>query len=202
MTEKFYIATTNIDQNGILDKDCAFCDMTIDGYGKGENLSPHLFWGNIPEGTKSFALLCVDIDVPTDFTNANKPDIFIDAAQKRTNFIHWMICNIPANYTELPKGFMNKNQAMYGYNIYNFVQGLTDYKKRYGDKAIGYWGPCGPVNDTRIHRYIFRLYALNVETLALENGFSYEQFTAAIEKSTIATANLIALYSRNPLLIK
>ena len=201
MNKNFFISTTDISPNGILSSDCAFCDMSIDGYDKGANLSPNLFWDNAPDGTKSFALLCVDIDVPTDFTNANKPGVFIEAIQKRTNFVHWMICNIPASIHALPKGFMNKYQVINSFKAENLVHGLTDYKKRYGDKAVGYWGPCGPVNDTRIHRYIFRLYALNVETLSLENGFSYDQFIAEVEKHSIALTNVIGLYCRNQLML-
>ena len=39
---------------------------TADGFGFAPNRNPHLAWDDVPEGTKSFALLCIDPDVPTD----------------------------------------------------------------------------------------------------------------------------------------
>jgi Raf kinase inhibitor-like YbhB/YbcL family protein len=202
MLKEFYIATTSVDQNGLLEGDCAFCDMSVEGYGKGKNLSPHLLWGNAPEGTKTFALLCVDIDVPTDFTYANKAGVFIEATQERKNFIHWMVGNIPQNINELPKGFMNRDSistdlTSLNLNHNDLVLGLTDYNSRFGNKAIGYWGPCGPTNDLRLHRYIFKIYALSTERLSLEPGYNYDDFKVEVEKSLIATTNVTGLYSRN-----
>ena len=34
--------------------------------GFGGNRNPALRWDDIPEGTRSFALLCIDTDAPTD----------------------------------------------------------------------------------------------------------------------------------------
>ena len=52
----------------------------------GKDISPHLTWSGAPEGTKSFALTCIDPDAPMG------------------DFIHWLIYNIPANAFELPQG--------------------------------------------------------------------------------------------------
>jgi len=51
----------------------------------GQDISPHLKWGDAPSGTKSFALCCEDPDAPSG------------------NWIHWMIVNIPAKTTEIPQ---------------------------------------------------------------------------------------------------
>jgi Raf kinase inhibitor-like YbhB/YbcL family protein len=52
----------------------------------GKDISPHLTWSGAPEGTKSFALSCIDPDAPMG------------------DFIHWFIFNIPATVTEIPQG--------------------------------------------------------------------------------------------------
>jgi Raf kinase inhibitor-like YbhB/YbcL family protein len=52
----------------------------------GKDISPHLTWLGAPEGTKSFALSCIDPDAPMG------------------DFIHWFIYNIPATATEIPQG--------------------------------------------------------------------------------------------------
>ena len=52
----------------------------------GKDISPHLIWSGAPEGTKSFALSCIDPDAPMG------------------DFIHWLIYNIPATATEIPQG--------------------------------------------------------------------------------------------------
>ena len=52
----------------------------------GKDISPHLAWSGMPQGTKSFALTCIDPDAPMG------------------DFVHWLIYNIPANASELPQG--------------------------------------------------------------------------------------------------
>lgn len=52
----------------------------------GKDISPHLAWSGAPEGTKSFALTCIDPDAPVG------------------DFIHWLTYNIPPNVSVLPQG--------------------------------------------------------------------------------------------------
>ena len=52
----------------------------------GKDLSPHLAWSGAPEGTKSFALSCIDPDAPMG------------------DFVHWLVYNIPPTTAELPQG--------------------------------------------------------------------------------------------------
>ena len=56
--------------------------------GYGEDLSPALEWTNVPEGTKSFALICHDPDAPLV-----EPGTY--------GFVHWVLYNIPGNVSGL-----------------------------------------------------------------------------------------------------
>ena len=56
--------------------------------GEGDDISPPLSWSNVPEGTRSFALICHDPDAPLVTPGAY-------------GFVHWVIYNIPAAVTKL-----------------------------------------------------------------------------------------------------
>ena len=46
---------------------CAFAVKAPKGHIKlSDNLNPELSWSGAPAGTRSFALLCIDPDVPTN----------------------------------------------------------------------------------------------------------------------------------------
>ena len=53
---------------------------------KGADVSPALTWGDVPERTKSFALICDDPDAPMG------------------TWVHWVVYDIPQNATGLSKG--------------------------------------------------------------------------------------------------
>ncbi len=53
---------------------------------RNDNLSPHLEWSNVPEGTKSFALMCNDPDAPVG------------------DWIHWLVHSIPPEVRSIPRG--------------------------------------------------------------------------------------------------
>ena len=78
-----------------------------DGSGKaaaeGGNRSPHLRWSGAPEGTQSFAVVCVDPDVPADFSDANQEGRTVAEHAPRADFTHWLLVDIPADVTELPE---------------------------------------------------------------------------------------------------
>ena len=40
------------------------------------NRNPHLAWSEVPAGTRSFVLMCIDSDVPTRGDDVNKPGTF------------------------------------------------------------------------------------------------------------------------------
>jgi len=58
---------------------------------EGEDVSPPLSWTNVPEGTRSFALICHDPDAPL-------------VTPGGYGFVHWVVYNIPASVTRLAEG--------------------------------------------------------------------------------------------------
>lgn len=51
-----------------------------------DNLNPHLAWSEVPAGTRSFALICHDFDVPSVGDDVNQPDREVPAELPRVDF--------------------------------------------------------------------------------------------------------------------
>jgi phosphatidylethanolamine-binding protein (PEBP) family uncharacterized protein len=62
----------------------------------------------------------------------------------------------------------------------------------------GYDGPCPPWNDEIPHRYVFTLFALDVEKLPLAGRFGGKEARAAIQGHVLAQASITGRYSLNP----
>ena len=62
----------------------------------------------------------------------------------------------------------------------------------------GYDGPCPPWNDSIPHRYIFTLYAIDVDRCPVENTFTGDEVLQAIEGHVLEQASLQVTYSLNP----
>lgn len=122
----------------------------------GRDISPHLTWKEVPEGTKSLALIVDDPDAPMG------------------TWVHWLMCNIPPNVRELLQG--------------SLPAGVLQVKNDFGKADYG--GPCPPGGT---HRYFFKLYALNIETL---ERVDERNFYEKVEEHKIAEAVLMGKYSR------
>lgn len=97
----------------------------------GENISPPLTWSNVPEGTRSLALIVDDPDAP-------------DPRAPKMTWVHWVLYNLPPDSQGLPEAVTQLPAGT--------KEGLNDWKR------IGYGGPCPPIGE---HRYFFKLYALD-----------------------------------------
>ncbi len=97
----------------------------------GDNSSPQLSWGHLPEGTQSIAIIVHDPDAASG------------------HFIHWALYNLSPSVPSLREG-VSKELVLSDIN--GAMQGKNDFGK------IGYDGPCPPSGK---HRYYFTVYALD-----------------------------------------
>lgn len=163
----------------------------------GKNRNPHLGWSDAPAGTKSFALICHDPDVPSRFDDANKEGREIPASLSRRDFYHWLLWNIPASAQEIAAGSHSSGDKKGPEAPAGMRQGINDYSGRAGDH-YGYDGPCPPWNDSIVHHYYFTLYALNVDHLDVKGTPNAENVQAAMKGHVLAEAKWMGTYSLNP----
>lgn len=134
---------------------------------QGRDISPALVWDNIPENTKSLALIVHDPDVPS-------PEA------PRRIWVHWVLYNLPPNIAGLPENVDSSNLPE------GTLEGLNDWKR------TGYGGPCPPKGR---HRYVHTLYALDtrLENLAKTTKNQLEQ---AMQGHIIDQAELTGTYEK------
>ncbi len=96
-------------------------------------------------------------------------------------FVHWVIFNIPANSKGLPEAIPPKNGLPDG-----SVQG------RNGGGQVGYTGPCPP---SGVHRYFFKLYALDAG-LDLTSDANKDQLLKAMQGHILAQGELMGTFSK------
>ncbi|SCL59421.1 YbhB/YbcL family Raf kinase inhibitor-like protein [Micromonospora peucetia] len=100
----------------------------------GDNVSPQLAWSGFPAETKGFVVTCFDPDAPTG-----------------SGFWHWVLVNLPADVTRLPRDVAGED-----------LGGAFTVRNDYGEQ--GYGGAAPPAGD-RPHRYVFAVHALDVAAL-------------------------------------
>jgi len=99
--------------------------------GDGEDISPPLSWGSVPEGTKSHVIICDDPDAP------------------RGNWDHWILFNIPGEARDLPEHFLLARPGLKGVR-----GGMNDFSR------LEYGGPCPPGGTHRYFFKIYALDAV------------------------------------------
>ena len=171
------------------------------------NRNPHLAWEEVPPGTRSFALLCIDPDAPTVPETVGRHDLQIPVGQVRGDFIHWVMVDIAAMQREIAIGSCSDGITAKGKSSpagpAGARQGLNDYTGWFAGNAemggdyYGYDGPYPPFNDLRLHRYFFRLFALDVEQLELPQRFTAADAFRAMHGHVLGEASLYGTYSLN-----
>ena len=176
--------------------------------GFGGNRNPELHWDDVPSGTRSFALLCIDTDAPTDPATVGRKDLEIPVAQPRAEFVHWVLVDIAADVRRIAAGSCSDGVTAHGkrdpQGPAGARQGLNDYTGWFfGDRDMqgdyfGYDGPYPPFNDLRLHRYFFRLFALDVSRLELPDRFTAADVFRAMHGHVLGEATVYGTYSLNP----
>ena len=174
--------------------------------GFGGNRNPHLAWEDAPAGTRSFALLCIDTDAPTDGALVANAAVPIPVAHPRGDFVHWAVADIPAGTREIPAGSCSDGLRQRGKPAGRDAGGLSgrnDYTgwfagdAQMGGDYFGYDGPYPPPHDLRVHRYFFRVFALDVATLDLPADFTAADLFRAMHGHVLAEASTYGTYSLN-----
>jgi Raf kinase inhibitor-like YbhB/YbcL family protein/uncharacterized protein (TIGR00297 family) len=96
-------------------------------------------------------------------------------------FTHWVIYNIPPDSTELPEGMPSGKLPGGG------TQGLNSARQN------AYMGPCPPAG--KVHRYFFRLYAIDLLP-NLTEGLTAEKLSSAIASHTLAYGEWMGTFQR------
>lgn len=135
---------------------------------EGENQSPPLSWSDLPEGTKSLALIIDDPDAP-------------DPAAPKMTWVHWLLYNIPPNTTGLAAGKSGEFNLPPG-----TLSGLNDAQQ------TSYHGPCPPIGR---HRYFHKLYALDI-ILPLLKPPTKASLEQAMQGHILAWCELVGYYKK------
>jgi len=188
----------------------AFCAPCAEEHSKmSTNISPALNWSGAPDGTKSFAVICVDVDVPTIFDDVNQEGKTLAADMPRQDFFHGLLVDVPADRSSLAEGEESEGLVAKGKDpgrVPHGIRGINDYTMfmasnpdMAGDYG-GYDGPCPPWNDELLHHYEFRVYALDVESLGLDEGGNFRgpDVMAALEGHVLAEGKITGTYTQNP----
>jgi len=173
-----------------------------------DNHNPHVAWSDLPEGTRSLALLCHDSDVPSKPDDVNQEGKTVPADLPRVDFYHWVLVDVAPDASPIAEGELSSQitprgkdgpsgprGTRQGVNNYtDWFAGDDDMKGTY----FGYDGPCPPWNDSIVHHYHFTLYALDVERCPVEGEFSGPDVVKAIEGHVLGDASFTGTYTINP----
>lgn len=204
----FTIEVTGFADGGPIPGTFALCVPAAQGHvAMAPNRNPQVRWSGAPDGTQSFAVLCVDPDAPTKPDDVNQEGRTVSASLPRAEFTHWVLVDIPASTTEIAEGADSDGVTAHGKPVGPTalgVRGKNDYTGWFaGDADMegtygGYDGPCPPWNDEIPHHYTFTVYALDVASLGLSGEFGLAEARAAIEGHVLASASKTGTYTLNP----
>jgi Raf kinase inhibitor-like YbhB/YbcL family protein len=103
--------------------------------------------------------------------------VFDDIDAPRGTYVHWILWNMDPGVKEIKENSVPEGA----------VQGVNNFKKRH------YGGPCHP---KRVHKYVFKIYALDTLLNLNPNG-TKKDLEKIMEGHVISRTQLTGLYKRN-----
>ena len=172
------------------------------------NRNPDFAWQDLPPRTRSLALICHDPDVPSRGDDVNQEGRVVPASLPRVDFFHWVLVDLSPSLSQIARGAQANGVVARGKPGPDAPgagrHGINDYTAWFaGDKDMagdyfGYDGPCPPWNDAIAHRYVFTLFALDVERLPVDGKFTGAAARSAMQGHVLAHAAVTGRYTLNP----
>ena len=203
------LSTSSFDDGGTIPARYAFSRAHPDNHvALSENVNPSLDWTEVPDGTKSFALICHDYDVPSVGDDVNQEDREIPADLRRVDFFHWVVVDLPGDLRAIAEGEFADGVVVGGQKVvdgpHGSRQGLNDFTGWFAEDAdmrgnyYGYDGPAPPWNDSIIHHYVFTVFALDMDSTLVYGNFTGHDVREVIDRHVLAEASVVGTYAQNP----
>jgi len=203
------LTSTAFSNMGVIPPEFAFGAMDPATHVKlSANRNPDFAWRDLPEGTRSLALICRDPDVPSRGDDVNKEGRTVPKSLPRVTFYHWVLIDLPPDTPPIARGEFSDGVSARGkpgpHAPRGARQGVNSYTKWFAgdkDKAgdyFGYDGPCPPWNDAIPHRYVFTLYALQLRHLDVSGVFTGNDVDIDMAGFILDEASLTGRYTLNP----
>ncbi len=207
-----HLTSTGFANHGVIPGEFAFAVIDPATHVKlSSNRNPDFAWSGAPPGTRSFALLCHDPDVPSRGDDVNQEGRIVPASLPRVDFFHWALIDIPPSVHSIARGSHSGGVTARGkpgpHAPGKTRHGVNDYTGWFaGDAAMagdyhGYDGPCPPWNDAIPHRYIFTVHALDVARLDVPEKFDGRAVRQAMHGRSLGHASVTGLYTLNPAVV-
>lgn len=130
----------------------------------GDNVSPPFAWHQLPEDTRSLAIVCHDPDAPLVTPDGSN------------GFAHWVLYNIPVDVASVDEG--------------TTANGFTTGPNQLGKRE--YFGPQPPAGHG-VHSYYFWLLALE-RSPDLPDGLGFRELLRAVEPDLLGMNRLVGTY--------
>ncbi|MEO8104034.1 MAG: YbhB/YbcL family Raf kinase inhibitor-like protein [Betaproteobacteria bacterium] len=203
------ITSTSFQNNAPIPAEFAFCAMDAKTHATlSSNHNPHLSWSEVPAGTRSFVVICHDPDVPSKGDDVNLEGRHVPASLPRVDFFHWVLIDVPPSVNNIVAGEFSSSVSAKGKPgpaaKNGMRQGINDYTGWFagdgdmGGDYYGYDGPCPPWNDEIAHRYVFTVFALDVDRLPVEGRFAGAEVRAAMVEHVLGEVAITGIYTLNP----
>lgn len=189
--------------------ECAFSYVDAEHrYTDAPNRNPALAWEEVPPGTRSLVLINDDLDVPADLSGYGREDVVYDQSTPRRSLCHWVLVDLdpagpPIALGEFSDGVTRGGKPGPG-GPRGTRQGVNEFSNHPWEEPemrglyYGYDGPRPPWNDTVPHRYLFALYAIDLERLPVEGSFDKGDAVRAMNGHVLGRAALTGLSQGHP----